>query len=175
MDFAICLGVAAVAAFTDWKIRKVRNSLVLPILALGLVRPIFGNGLPVFQEALMGSALPLVLFPFFAMRMLGAGDIKLLMALGTWLGFKGCASLMIFSILTGGAMALVILLIQQNGRQRLIKLWIYLKACGLSGKLLPYQDFSRLEEGSALPFAVAVFGGLICLWGQQSGLIPPVI
>lgn len=175
LDLGICLMISAMAAFTDCNTRKVRNSLVFPAVLIGLFWSLITDGFPGVMETFLGGALPLVLFPFYIMRMLGAGDIKLLMALGVWLGLSECVSLIAFSILCGGVMALGVMLVQQNTVHRLGKLWMYLKVCIISGKLLLYQDFNRMDKDAALPFALAVLGGLICLWGQRTGLIPTVI
>lgn len=174
-DFRICLAVSLLAAFTDMKSRKVRNILVLPALLTGLLWNTTHGGFSGMQDAFLGAVLPLILFPFYIIRMLGAGDIKLLMALGAWLGLNNSLSLTAFSIICGGVMALGIIMIQQNGWRRLKRLHNYLQVCFLSGKLLPYQDSEQMLTDDALPFALAVVGGLICLLGQRVGLIPVLI
>lgn len=175
VDFGICFAVSLLAAFTDIKSRKVRNSLVLPVLLTGLLWNLIHGGFSGAQDAFLAAVLPLALFPFYVIRMLGAGDIKLLMALGAWLGLKDSLSLIAFSIICGGVMALGIIIIQQNGWRRLKRLWNYLSVCLLSGKLLPYQDSEQMLTDDALPFALAVVGGLICLLGQRMGPIPVLI
>lgn len=174
-DIAICLAGAAAAAYTDWQFRKVRNLLVMPLLLLGLLGAGVSGNLPELRDALLGAMLPLVLVPFFVLRMLGAGDIKLLMALGCWVGLVESATLLLYSVLAGGIMALAVLAVRRNGRQRMERLWVYFKVCVISGKALPYQDFSAPEEGAALPFALAVMGGVICLWFQRLGFIPALL
>lgn len=175
IELGVCLGVASAAAFTDWRIRKIRNSLVIPVFIIGLVIHLITGGVPGTLDALAGGVFPLVLLPFFAIRMLGAGDIKLLMALGAWLGLKGCVSLTVYSILFGGLMALMIILVRRNARHRLARLRLYMRTSLIQARLLPYQDFESVEKGAVLPFALAILGGLICLITQYSGLIPPVV
>lgn len=170
----VSLIVSIIAAVTDWRTRKIRNVLVFPVCIAGVIwQCVYGGALGI-QDALLGAALPLILFPLFALRMLGAGDIKLLMALGAWLGLKGCATLMTFSILWGGVMALGLMLMHRNGKERLAKLWVYLKACLINRKFLPYADFTQLGKGEALPFALAVLGGVMGLLAQEAGVIPPL-
>ncbi len=175
IELGICLVTATIGAYTDWTVRKVRNNLVFPVLLMGLLWHLTMGGWAGARDSALGAGLPLILFPFFALRMLGAGDIKLLMALGAWLGVAECTAMMIFSILCGGVVALGIMLIRRDGALRVRKLWHYMKSSLLSRKLFPYTDFDRVESGEALPFALAILGGLICLMLQHACVIPPLI
>lgn len=172
VEIWISIIVSLIAAVTDWRTRKVRNVLVFPVCLAGVIWQFMGDGVSGVQNAVIGAAIPLVLFPLFVLRMLGAGDIKLLMALGAWLGLKDCGVLLVFSILFGGAMALGIMLINRNGKERLMKLWVYFKVCVISRKPLPYSDFTQLGKGEALPFAIAVLGGVLGLMGVEMGMVP---
>lgn len=172
MGFGVCLAVAAMAVVTDCRWGRIENRLVFPVLIIGCVVSFYLGGWAGGQQALLGAAAPLVLFPVFVLRMLGAGDIKLLMALGAWLGGAAVGALMVYAVLWGGGMALAVTLVRRDGRRRLNKVAVYLKACVLARKLLPYEDFSRLGEGAALPFAPAIFCGLLTLLAQQHGLLP---
>lgn len=175
VELGICLLVGIAAAVTDCRYRKVRNALVIPVFLAGLIRALAASGGPGPLDALAGSAIPLFLFPFFALRMLGAGDIKLLMAMGVWLGYHDSITLMILAILSGGVLALGIMAVRRNGRRRLKKLHVYLVGCLLAGGLFPYEDFGRMEKDAALPFALPVLMGVFFLWGQRAGVVPLLI
>ncbi|WP_165068997.1 A24 family peptidase [Paludisphaera rhizosphaerae] len=79
--------VALIAAGTDlWKF-KVYNALTLPALAAGLAASAWAGG----WEGLAASGLGALtgfglLAAFFILGGVGAGDVKLLTALGAWLG-----------------------------------------------------------------------------------------
>lgn len=75
----------------DLRIRKVRNWMVLLGLGMGLVT-LVGNAQP-FQvpagNALLGMlAAFAVLLPFYALRWMGAGDVKFAAVVGLWLGLS---------------------------------------------------------------------------------------
>src|SRR5258708_4015056 len=81
--------LAAVAAITDYRTGKIYNWLTLPALVFGLVVASFA-GLPTVASALQGVALASLIFlPMFFCGVLGGGDVKLLMAIGTVLGAHG--------------------------------------------------------------------------------------
>ncbi len=175
VDGAVCLGISAFAAVNDLTCGKVSNRLVFPAFFLGLIWNLSEQGLAGFMGAAMGGLLPLILFPTYAMRLFGAGDIKLLMALGAWLGYESSARLILLSILSGGLMAIVVMVLYKNCIYRFKRLWVYLKACVIAERLLPYQDFSRMEQGAAVPFALAVFGALVWFMLSSNRIIPQII
>lgn len=77
----------AIAAVIDARIRKIPNWLNLVILAGGLAQALI-VGVPVtFPQALLGLLVGfgILLIPF-ALGAIGGGDVKMLMAIGAWLG-----------------------------------------------------------------------------------------
>ncbi len=81
------LVVALIAAWTDWRTRRIPNWLTVPALALGIGANALTAGWPGAKASLEGAGLALViLLPFVLMRGLGAGDWKLMGALGALLG-----------------------------------------------------------------------------------------
>lgn len=104
--------VTLTAAATDlWKF-KVYNVLTLPTLAVGLlVSPINGG----IQAGLLGAALGFgLLAVFFALGGVGAGDVKLLTAIGAWLGPSTTLHVFIVSAMAGGVYALILLALQSG-------------------------------------------------------------
>ncbi len=84
---AAFLTVATVAAWSDLTTRRVGNRLVLFILAAGLVRQAASLEVTAIPLGLAGAAVGLaLLLPAFSVRWVGGGDVKLLAALGAWLG-----------------------------------------------------------------------------------------
>ncbi len=77
------------SSMTDLKYRYVDNQLIIFCMTAGLLfRMIHGVNDPVDLAA--GVICPfLFLYPFYAMRLLGAGDVKLIMAAGVFTGLNG--------------------------------------------------------------------------------------
>ena len=82
LQLLLCFLFCLAANWTDHCTLRIPNKIILWSAAAGLVVQIFLYGWTgVLQWA--GGLLPaFVLLPFFALRMLGAGDIKLLSTLG---------------------------------------------------------------------------------------------
>lgn len=104
-----CLLIAACAS--DLRSRRIPNGLVATIGLAG-----FAYGLAVmpptraFAFAIGGCLVGLAIWlPFWALRVLGAGDVKLMAATGTWLGAAGTVEASLFAAVAGGVIAIVAL------------------------------------------------------------------
>jgi len=73
--------VAAIAAWFDWRSRRVPNALTLPVLIIACA---YGGAGAILGVAVC-SALPLLLW---TRGVLGGGDVKLLAVLGAILGVR---------------------------------------------------------------------------------------
>jgi len=112
MVATVSVGAAAcaVAAFTDVRARRVPNWLTLPTLAVALILAIPG-GLAHFAVALLVAAAMVVLGLWLHSRgILGGGDVKLLVAIGTLVGYPNCIALLLYTALAGGLLSAAVAL-----------------------------------------------------------------
>lgn len=109
------LAVTFCAAWLDWRTRKIPNWLTVAGFTLGIgVRSII-LGWHGALTSLEGAGLALaILLPFVLLRGLGAGDWKLMGAVGSLLGPQGMLVVLFVSVMVCGVMA--ILVIAQTGR-----------------------------------------------------------
>ncbi len=102
------IGVAGAAM--DLAIGKIYNAFNLPVLLLGLGLSTYFLGLTGLGAGALGAALGLVLYGWmFAIRVMGGGDVKFLMALGAWGGAEFAVKTALLGVLAGGALAVVLL------------------------------------------------------------------
>jgi prepilin peptidase CpaA len=100
--------VLGVATFTDLRSRRIPNWLVLPYLLLGIAFSIWFHGWHGAVESLEGAGLALLIYGFlFWMGGMGAGDVKLCIAIGAWIGPTQLFVALVLTGLAGGAMALL--------------------------------------------------------------------
>jgi len=110
----------------------------------------------------VGAAL---FFPLFALGGMGAGDVKLLAAIGAWLGPAGAVWTGLFGAVAGGIMALVVALARgyastaMRNLGRLLHVWSVAGVQPVEGLTLDNTASPRLPY--ALPLAA---GAMVTLW-----------
>ena len=149
--------LSVLAAASDLKEYKIRNRLILPFLLIGLVLNTVNSGVAGLADSAIGLLLPLCLLPLFALKMLGAGDIKTFCALGSIVGWRKSIDTILYSFIVAGILALGFMIFRKNAATRFKSLIRYLKVCLYNRKLLSYEDFS--DSGSHFRFAFAILGG----------------
>ncbi len=141
---------------TDWRWRRIPNWLTVPTLAVGIGLNSLATGWAGAKESLLGAGLGLaVLLPFVLIRSLGAGDWKLVGALGAFLGPSRLITVLMGTILVAGLMAVGLIIWKGRVRQTARNL-VHMIA-GLLTLHLPGPEVSLDNpESSKIPFGVAV-------------------
>jgi prepilin peptidase CpaA len=107
---AVAVIAAAAALVTDLRHRRIPNWLTAGTLLIGLTANLLLNGAQGGMSSLAGAALGFaVLFPFYAFRTMGAGDVKFLAAVGAVLGPQSLISVAVYGSLVGGIQSLILL------------------------------------------------------------------
>jgi prepilin peptidase CpaA len=89
----------AIAAYTDWKSRRIPNKLTLPMFFLGWIYQLSFNGFSGMGDAAIGFLIGFgTLFVLWMIGGGGGGDVKLMGALSVWLGYHLTLTVMILSI-----------------------------------------------------------------------------
>jgi prepilin peptidase CpaA len=162
--------VAVIAGYTDYRWRRIPNWLTVPGLVLGIAVNSIARGWAGTKESLLGAGLGLlILLPFVLVRSLGAGDWKLVGALGAFLGPQHLITVLFATLLIAGVMALVLIIWKKRVRQTLRNIGRLLAA--LVSLHLPEKDVS-LDNPEALkiPFGIALAISMILyavgrVWG----------
>lgn len=102
----------------DIRFRRIPNWLTVTGVLLGLALNAFlFEGLPGLRLAAEGLGLALVIYlPLYMVRGMGAGDVKLMAAVGALVGPWNWLGIFVITALVGGVIALVLLL--SRGRMR---------------------------------------------------------
>lgn len=159
----ILLGVFLVAInVSDLKSYKIKNKAIIPALIVALILAILTRA---FLDSVYGMLIPLVLFPFYALKMLGAGDVKAMCAIGAFVGFKLSVLNMALTFVSGGVIAIVFMLINGNFAKRMKYLFNYLKMCIFLHKISSY-DYGGGER-SYFRFSFAITAGVILIVVNQ--------
>jgi prepilin peptidase CpaA len=122
---------------------------------------------PGLELSLLGLALALAIyFPMYLLRAMGAGDVKLMMAIGALVGWRIWLVIFILTGISGGVIAMAILLAQRRFRKTAWNIGFALQSL-LHGQT-PYAGNEELDvrssKGLRLPHGAAIaLGALIFL------------
>src|SRR5580704_11402545 len=106
--WTLTLAFTVWAGWLDWRTRKIPNWLTVPGLVAGLCMHFIINGWRGAVTSFEGAGLALlILLPLVLVRGLGAGDWKLMGAVGAMLGPLAFLAFLLVSALVAGAMAVV--------------------------------------------------------------------
>ena len=162
----VSAGIALAACVTDLRTRRVPNVLTLGAAGAAMAYHAATNGSYGLLAAVLGWGVGLLVFlPLFALRGIGGGDVKLLAALGAWLGPSMVLWVAAFAALAGGVFALVVSAMHGYTRQAFTNVWGLLSYWRVMG-VKPHPGLT-LDATTAprLPYAVPMAAGLgITLW-----------
>ena len=154
--------VATIALATDLRARRIPNWLTAGGVLAGIVGNLLLGGLSGGALALAGAGLGFVLLlPFYVVRGVGAGDVKLLAALGALVGPITLLAVAAVGALVGGLMSIIILARRGTLSLFVHQLFVMHTPPTLSGAKAPYAV--AIASGvyiALLPrFSALVFGG----------------
>jgi prepilin peptidase CpaA len=165
----LTLALTISAALLDWRSRRIPNWLTVPGFLSGVTLHVVLNGWQGLRFTLAGGALALILLlPLVMLRALGAGDWKLMGAVGVFLGWKLFLFVMFGSILASGIMAMVQMVRVGRVVETFRNMWTLIKgffAFGLKKNPQISLDNPRLLK---VPFGVAVAAAtIVCFWAAH--------
>ncbi len=153
--------LVAAAARADVRTRLIPNRLTFPALLLGLAVHGALAGAGGFRSSLVGIAVAGgLLFPGWLFRWMGAGDVKLMAAVGAWLAWPQALIAVLASLVAGGAISLIAALRKRMLRQALV-------GAALMGAaaLTRAPGLAPATTGVRIPFALAILAGsTFALW-----------
>jgi prepilin peptidase CpaA len=160
------LVVAFLGCITDLKSRKLPNVLTFGAAAGALGYHVAAGGWPGLGWSALGWLVGAAMFfPIFLLRGIGAGDVKLLAALGAWLGPMPAVWLALFTAIAGGPLALIVALSRGYARTALSNIWGLLAFWRAAG-FKPHPGITLDVPGAPrLPYALPIAAGLVLtLW-----------
>jgi pilus assembly protein CpaB len=163
------------AVATDLRELKIRNSLTLPLFISGLLyHGIAGGGVALAESASGGLAGFLIFFPAFLLGILGGGDVKLLAAVGAWLGREAVCGVALIGCLALAITSTWVLLRQRRIGDGWQGVRLVCRRIGGLGRHLSEEDFESVQtvarradcRQQLLPFSVMITIGVaaFCVW-----------
>jgi prepilin peptidase CpaA len=176
----LLLAAVLVAAITDMRWRRIPNWLTVGTLALGFVlNALYAYPTPMEGVWLAAKGLALAFslnLIMYALRMTGAGDVKLMAAIGALVGCSNFMGIFLLNAVIGGVLGLILVVAKGRARQTL---WnVGYMASEMMKWRAPYLTREQLDINSpkalTLPRAVPICLGVIAflavarIWGASS-------
>ena len=146
------------ACYYDGRSRIIPNKLTAALMAAGLVTNVVFSGWQGLLFSLAGFAAGLlILFVPFCLGGIGAGDVKLLAAIGSLLGTAFAADSFLYGAIIGGVWAVVVLIRQKSLIQSL-KVAGYRLAILASGQKITAPPLHTFSSGNnwGFPYGIAI-------------------
>ena len=160
MERAIYLPLVVIltaAAIYDAKYRKIPNILTLSAIVAGLAYHSLLSGFQGFLFSLGGAFLGMgLLIVFYLMGKMGAGDVKLMGAVGSVLGPAGVFNAFLFTGIVGGIYAIIILLYKGRFAESMNRIWQALKLTVLTHSPMAPDE---KKTGPVLCYGIAIAFG----------------
>lgn len=142
LPWILAVLVALVAGMGDLRNRRIPNRLTVPAFALGLAVNAWLGGWHGLLSGLEGAGLGLaILLPLVLLRGLGAGDWKLMGALGAFVGPGETLIILFVSVCMAAAWGVVEMFRRRRVKSTLRNLWELLQSFFFFG-LRPNPDIS---------------------------------
>ena len=160
---ALLAPLAVIITYYDVRYRRIPNAFVLATLASGVIVNTVYGGWRGALASLGGTAIAFMLmFILHIVGAMGAGDVKLFAAVGSLIGAHLVLPTFLIVVLTGGALALLLML--HTGAVRATMHRVLQILVGL----LPGWELPRFsvpaDRKHTIPYGVAItFGSLISL------------
>ena len=160
------LMVSVFACGTDIRVRRIPNIITFGGAAGALVFAFLAHGPKGLLVAVLGWLVGLAVFmPFYLLRGLGAGDVKLMACLGAWLGPAGAVWTALYGAMAGGVMAILTALASNYFRTAMrntAELIMHFRTVGVR----PHPVLAlQHSSGPRLPYALPITAGAIAaMW-----------
>jgi prepilin peptidase CpaA len=163
VQIALLATTVCASGFFDFRERRIPNWIVLPSLLLGLMLNGFSHT-PGFKDAVLGLLLALVVYvPLYLIRGMGAGDVKLMAAIGAIVGPQNWIVIFLATSLIGGAAALA--LVMRRGRYYETFFNLSLLIADIFHFRAPYKDSATLDvrnpNALRMPHGVSIACGTL--------------
>jgi prepilin peptidase CpaA len=170
MDIYLAIGAlvcASLAVVWDLRQGRIPNRLTYAAISLGLgVRLILGGWRSASDGVTAGLVGGGVFFLLFLVRGMGAGDVKLMTAIGMWAGLRQLVVILMVTALAGGVLAVGYMVARKRGLGTLRNIGALLRFHVVTG-LSPHPEIN-LENPQAIriPYALAIAAGTFYAYGM---------
>ncbi|MFC5648320.1 prepilin peptidase [Paenibacillus solisilvae] len=154
-----------IAFIHDVRVMKIPNRLTISFIIAGIIYQSVVYGMSGSIHSFLGAAAGFIpLLVLYALKGIGAGDVKLFAALGAWIGASLVVQVLIYAILYAGAAGVVLIFVNGSFGRRVMRAVISMITPSAGGKVEAIKTWSK--DGLRFPFMIAVVPAALTAWFQ---------
>lgn len=171
-EIILVLMVCAAAA-SDFSSRRIPNALIAAGLAAALMLHVFSPDGAGWKAWLTGMLTGLVLFlPFYVLRGMAAGDVKLMAAVGSFVGAPMAFKVALATFLIGGAWALAAIVLKGKIKQASLNISEIVLSRGARSSVMAQEENDMPSRSvGRLPYGVAIALGTVTMLLVEHGFL----
>jgi len=174
LQWGVVIGASLAAAISDLRTRRIPNRLTFPVLLTGLVWAVWTNGMTGLAEA--AGACFVVSLPFVLLFLFGnggAGDAKLMGAIGAWLGWSQGITVLFCVVIAG--IVLSVIKAATRGRLKSVLRNVFISVYNFILFILFHRANHNVigqgniivePSGLVIPYGTAIFAGVCAAGGM---------
>lgn len=154
MDVIIVGIILLVCAVFDLKFRKIPNYITVPFLVVGIIYTFINFGIKGVGNSLLNVLIVILIFFYgFIKSYMGAGDIKVLLALAFWLDTVNMILFIFMTLIVGAVISVYKMVVNVKAEHK--------KQCIRIDEINPVYVVNRLKmkNGKTIAYAVPIFVG----------------
>ena len=160
IQLAMAITGVTIASIFDLKIRKIPNWLTFSLVFSGLLLNSYYGGMKGFEQSFLGLALGIFcLFLPFTLGGVGAGDVKLLGAIGSLVGPVLVFKIVLVSAIFGGLFSLFFIIGKKRVKEVFIEIRNKITFFMLTKRVLPEK--LKGSQRLSIPYACAIALGTV--------------
>lgn len=162
IKYILIILLLTIALYTDTKAYKIKNNVIILFLLLGLIINYAYLGFNGIEVWVIGLIVPFILlFILFMLKMIGAGDIKLISTIGGILGIEFLINASIYIIIIATIIAIIKMIRYKQLRSRLVYFYNYVLDIVITKKIGPYCELKSEDKSYIIRLSYAISGGTI--------------
>ena len=153
--------------YFDLRFRRIPNWLTFPVMVAGIAYHTCVGGIPGLALSIGGLLFGFCLFfVFYTLGGMGAGDVKLMAAIGSLLGPKDVLFAALYTAIAGGVYAILLLLPKNSNREALARYSYGEKPC-IDWTFYNYIPKGEREKTTPLCYGIAIAIGTLIVLAQR--------
>ena len=163
--------ISLVGGVHDLLTRRIPNWLTFPAAAAGLALQVWLAGWAGLLDGVLGFLLGFALFfPIYLFGHMGAGDVKLQMAVGAWMGWWLALHVAVGAVVLGAGYALLEIIYRGRLVAVIKNTYSFLRALFVPG-LVPEK--LKVDEKRKFAFGICIAGAVAgVIWMRNTGRLP---